>query len=250
MIRVVPMAIVAIAVLCTAGCYSAEGKSPDVDDTSSQLESDSIGSDTSTSIDGTADGTASGDDSSIGESSVPETNTGDTDSGNTDTAVSEQTSDDDGVSEDYVIFDAEGAHAVLNQAVVEPFGCQFEIDWAAVPDEYPDESGVIVFKSCSQTRVFLIPADSGEKLELTYLESCSDEDPASDNAHMRMGWTWTELEGTSWADIAAIERGEIERCDLVRLCENACNQAKDENGAQTWEGVSASFYFRSISIIE
>ena len=111
--------------------------------------------------------------------------------------------------------------------------------WGDVPEFDTDVQQEVV-KSCTQTRVFGAMPGSEEKLEITYMESCENEDPQSDNENMRIGWTWKELEGTSWEDLEALKK-DTSNCNVIKLCENACNKLKTKLGVKEWTGTSASF---------
>ncbi|MBN1653570.1 MAG: hypothetical protein JXA30_07315 [Deltaproteobacteria bacterium] len=147
----------------------------------------------------------------------------------------------------YPATDAETLNSALEDITNAAISCVYNVDWASVPDEN-EEINEKVVKSCSQMRVFGIPEGLDEKIELTYMERCSDENPDSPDARLHLGWTWKELEGESWQKIVAIGN-DVSQCAGVKLCKNACSKLKTIRGIKMWSGVSASFGCRPLIII-
>ena len=147
----------------------------------------------------------------------------------------------------YPATDSETLSAVLEDVTNAAISCEYEVDWASIPDmDY--EAGRKVVKSCSQTRVFGIPEGSDTKVELTYMESCSDENVNASDPQMQLGWTWAEHEGSSWESIEAIGE-DVSKCTRVKLCNNACSQLKTIRGVKVWTGISATFGCKPVILI-
>ena len=148
----------------------------------------------------------------------------------------------------YPAGDPQTVSAALADLTYETISCEFEVDWAGVPS-FDTASQQIVLKSCAQTRVFGAIQGSGEEVEITYMESCDDEVPESDNTKLRIGWTWKEHEGTPWESIVSLG-DDTSSCGTIKLCTNACSKLKTSAGIPTWSGISASFGCRPALVIE
>ena len=147
----------------------------------------------------------------------------------------------------YPAADAETLTAALEEVTNEAISCVYEVDWATIP-EVDENTGLNVIKSCDQTRVFGIPEGSGDKIEITYMERCSDEDPNASDEQLQLGWTWDELEGDSWKEVESVGE-DVSQCVRVKLCNNACSKLKTIQGVKEWDGVSASFGCQPIVIV-
>lgn len=147
----------------------------------------------------------------------------------------------------YPANDAATVSSALEEVTNEAISCVYNVDWQSIPEKDP-KTGFTVFKSCDQMRVFGVSVETDDKIELTYMESCSDENPNAADERLRIGWTWDELEGTSWKDIEAV--GDTSKCVGVKLCNNACTQLKMRKGVKHWSGISASFGCRPIIVVE
>jgi hypothetical protein len=147
----------------------------------------------------------------------------------------------------YPAADADTLSGVFEDVINETVSCVFDVDWAEIPAVDPNTKFDVI-KSCSQMRVFGVPAESGDKLEVTYMESCGDENPNSADARSQLGWTWAEHEGESWGKIEEIT--DTAKCVRVKLCQNACSKLKMQHGVKEWDAVSASFGCRPIIFVE
>ncbi len=139
----------------------------------------------------------------------------------------------------YPAADALTLNTALEDITNKAISCEFEVDWAGIPD-VDSASGEKVIKSCDKMRVFGVPKGSNTKVELTYMERCSDENENASDEQMRLGWTWSEHEGTPWEDIASMGE-DVSRCSRIKLCNHACSKLKTIQGVKTWDGVSAAF---------
>lgn len=146
----------------------------------------------------------------------------------------------------YPAADSETLNNALEEVTNEAISCVYEVDWESIPKVDPN-TNLNVIKSCSQMRVFGVPIDDEEKIELTYMQNCNDEDPESENERQQMGWTWEELEGKSWDSVEEIG-SDTSQCIRVKLCENACAKLKTIEGVKEWDAVSASFGCQPIII--
>lgn len=147
----------------------------------------------------------------------------------------------------YPAADAKTLSDALEDITNKAISCEYEVDWASIPDR--DEStGKKVIKSCSQTRVFGVPTTSNTNVELTYMESCNEENADSSDEQMRLGWTWAEHEGASWETIEGLG-DDVSKCTRIKLCGNACSKLKTIQGVKAWDGVSASFGCKPVILI-
>lgn len=143
----------------------------------------------------------------------------------------------------YPAGDAATLAAALEDVTNEAISCVYQVEWAGVPDVDPETSKEIL-KSCSKMRVFGLPAGGGDKVDIGYMEDCSDEDPESG----KLGWTWEELEGKSWDEVK--ELNDTGACTNVKLCNKTCNKLKTKQGQKEWDGISATFGCQPIVIVE
>ena len=146
----------------------------------------------------------------------------------------------------YPAGDATSLNTALEAITNDTISCVFDVKWEDIPDKNGDDQ---VFKSCTDTRIFGVPIDGTEKVELTWMKSCDAELPDATDPHLQIGWTWEELEGTDWTDIKQ-NANDTANCRRVKLCNNACSKLKVHAGAKEWNSVSASFGCEPIVVIE
>ncbi|MBN2718520.1 MAG: hypothetical protein JXX14_21935 [Deltaproteobacteria bacterium] len=134
----------------------------------------------------------------------------------------------------YPAADSETITAALADVSSKAISCEFDVTWRDVPAIDP-ETGTEVAQSCATTRIFGHPSDGGNKIEITYMESCVDENPNAGDQRTQLGWTWPAFEGKPWTAVEATA-DDTSTCTRVKLCHNACNMLQNE-----WRNVSASF---------
>ena len=147
----------------------------------------------------------------------------------------------------YPANDADALSDALEEVTNEAISCVYEVDWASIPDKDP-ETMFDVIKSCGAARIFGLPVDGSDKLELTYMENCGDENPLAADERLQLGWTWEELEGKPFDEVEEID--DVSKCRGVKLCNNACSQLKTKKGQKEWDGVSASFGCKPLIVVE
>jgi len=148
----------------------------------------------------------------------------------------------------YPAQDAAAIGLALEDVTNDALSCVYDVDWAGIPPT-DEATGKAVYKACHQVRIFGNPEGADETVSLTYMARCDEEDPLAEDENLHFGWTWAELEGSTWQEV--IEVGsDTAQCVGVRLCPNACSKLETHAGAKEWENVSASFGCQPVVIIE
>ncbi|MBW2536416.1 MAG: VWA domain-containing protein [Deltaproteobacteria bacterium] len=119
-----------------------------------------------------------------------------------------------GTNQYYPADSPESLEQVLEEITGQAISCTFEVDWDNVDGDFVD-------KGCDKVRVFSDPGDE----EVLYSCDCSDDAPDSP------AWHW------QGDDCTFDENTPLTECTTIELCENACNNLKD----QVYTAVNAGF---------